>query len=75
MKKISRLLNTGNLMPKEIENKSIESWIRDAACSIHGAVDAPKYKDFIFFDRFPKEAGYQGNKTDWGWTKSNSKYH
>lgn len=28
-------------------NKSLESWIWDAACSIHGAVDAPKYKDYI----------------------------
>ena len=27
--------------------KSIESWIWDAACSIRGAKDAPKYKDFI----------------------------
>lgn len=27
--------------------KSMESWIWDAACSIHGAVDAPKYKEFI----------------------------
>ncbi|MBI5193819.1 MAG: SAM-dependent DNA methyltransferase [Nitrospirae bacterium] len=34
-------------MAKEPENKSMESWIWDAACSIHGAVDAPKYKDFI----------------------------
>ncbi len=34
-------------MPKEPENKSMEAWIWDAACSIHGAVDAPKYKDFI----------------------------
>ena len=25
----------------------MESWIWDAACSIHGAIDAPKYKDFI----------------------------
>lgn len=31
-----------------IENvKSLESWIWDAACSIRGAQDAPKYKDFI----------------------------
>jgi type I restriction enzyme M protein len=30
--------------PKE---KSLESWIWDAACSIRGAQDAPKYKDFI----------------------------
>jgi type I restriction enzyme M protein len=28
-------------------NKSLESWIWDAACSIRGAKDAPKYKDFI----------------------------
>ena len=27
--------------------KSIESWIWDAACSIRGAKDAPKYKDYI----------------------------
>lgn len=31
-----------------VENvKSLESWIWDAACSIRGAQDAPKYKDFI----------------------------
>jgi type I restriction enzyme M protein len=27
--------------------KSLESWIWDAACSIRGAKNAPKYKDFI----------------------------
>lgn len=27
--------------------KSMERWIWDAACSIRGAADAPKYKDFI----------------------------
>ena len=27
--------------------KSLEAWIWDAACSIRGAKDAPKYKDFI----------------------------
>jgi len=27
--------------------KSMESWIWDAACSIRGAQDAPKYKDYI----------------------------
>lgn len=27
--------------------KSVESWIRDAACSIRGAKDAPKYKEYI----------------------------
>jgi len=34
-------------MAKEPENRSMESWIWDAACSIHGSIDAPKYKDFI----------------------------
>lgn len=29
------------------KNKSLENWIWDAACSIRGAQDAPKYKDFI----------------------------
>jgi type I restriction enzyme M protein len=32
---------------KSEKNKSLESWIWDAACSIRGAKDAPKYKDFI----------------------------
>jgi type I restriction enzyme M protein len=31
----------------EPADKSLESWIWDAACSIRGAQDAPKYKDFI----------------------------
>ncbi len=35
-------------MSKIEENgKSLESWIWDAACSIRGAKDAPKYKEFI----------------------------
>ena len=29
------------------KSKSLESWIWDAACSIRGAKDAPKYKDYI----------------------------
>src|SRR6266403_647946 len=37
---------TRNKQTKERE-KSLESWIWDAACSIRGAKDAPKYKDFI----------------------------
>ncbi len=40
-KPASRLPNS---VPKD---KSLESWIWDAACSIRGAKDAPKYKDFI----------------------------
>jgi len=39
-------LKQKNLMAKE-KDKSLESWIWDAACSIRGAKDAPKYKDFI----------------------------
>src|SRR6266487_1076919 len=35
------MANNGN------NNKSLESWIWDAACSIRGAKDAPKYKEFI----------------------------
>ena len=35
-------------MPSTNTNaKSLESWIWDAACSIRGAKDAPKYKDYI----------------------------
>ena len=34
-------------MPKDPPSKSLESWIWDAACSIRGAEDAPKYKDYI----------------------------
>ncbi len=33
-------------MPKNTD-KSLERWIWDAACSIRGAKDAPKYKDYI----------------------------
>ena len=31
----------------KVPSKSLESWIWDAACSIRGAKDAPKYKDYI----------------------------
>ena len=34
-------------MPPSEKTKSLESWIWDAACSIRGAKDAPKYKDYI----------------------------
>jgi type I restriction enzyme M protein len=39
-----------NALPKQVPpetDKSLESWIWDAACSIRGAKDAPKYKEFI----------------------------
>jgi type I restriction enzyme M protein len=34
-------------MPNHNNDKSLEQWLWDAACSIRGAKDAPKYKDFI----------------------------
>jgi len=34
-------------MAQPDNNKSLESWIWDAACSIRGAKDAAKYKEFI----------------------------
>jgi len=30
-----------------IEIKTLETWLWDAACSIMGAVDTPKFKDYI----------------------------
>jgi type I restriction enzyme M protein len=37
----------GRAKAVEAKDKSLESWIWDAACSIRGAKDAPKYKDYI----------------------------
>ena len=34
-------------MSNHNEDKSLEQWLWDAACSIRGAKDAPKYKDYI----------------------------
>jgi type I restriction enzyme M protein len=42
--------NTPPVLPKKVQpetDKSLESWIWAAACSIRGAKDAPKYKEFI----------------------------
>lgn len=62
--------------------KSLETWIWDAACSIRGAADALKFKEFILplifvkrlcdvfddeMERFP--AGSPGGKIDWGWVQ------
>ena len=30
-----------------LDIKTLEAWLWDAACSIRGAVDAPKFKDYI----------------------------
>jgi type I restriction enzyme M protein len=42
-----RTANHANATARNGTGKSLESWIWDAACSIRGAADAPKYKDFI----------------------------
>ena len=34
-------------MANTVTQKSLETWIWDAACSIRGAQDAPKFKDYI----------------------------
>ena len=39
---------------KNGNDKSLESWIWDAACSIRGAKDAPKFKDYILPPIFTK---------------------
>lgn len=43
----ARKLAAKRAATKPSKNKSLESWIWDAACSIRGAKDAPKYKDYI----------------------------
>ena len=35
------------MIESDTKDKSLESWIWDAACSIRGARDAPKFKDYI----------------------------
>jgi len=36
-----------NGTPEQLDVKTLEGWLWEAACSIRGAVDAPKYKDYI----------------------------
>lgn len=50
--------------PKSIvPKKSLESWIWDAACSIRGAKDTPKYKDYILPLIFTKLLGLDDVET------------
>lgn len=37
-----------------LDIKTLESWLWDGACSIRGAVDAPKFKDYILLLIFIK---------------------
>jgi len=46
-KRADRRRVTGTEGQQVAEDKSLERWIWDAACSIRGAQDAPKYKDYI----------------------------
>ena len=43
------------LFPQKLTLQELEQWLWDAACSIRGPVDAPKFKDYIlpllFFKR------------------------
>lgn len=47
-----------------MNDKSLESWIWDAACSIRGAKDAPKYKDYILPLIFTKRLGLDNVEED-----------
>lgn len=50
-------------MPPE-KSKSLESWIWDAACSIRGAKDAAKYKDYILPLIFTTSASAMSSMTN-----------
>lgn len=41
------LFDNKNGTPDQLDVKTLEGWLREAACSIRGAVDAPKFKDYI----------------------------
>lgn len=41
---------------QKANDKSLENWIWDAACSIRGAKDAAKYKEFILFPNLHQAA-------------------
>ena len=53
-----------------LDIKTLEPWLWDAACSIRGAVDAPKFKDYILplifvkriSDVFEDELGGKGTQ-------------
>jgi len=49
MKTTKKVSNNGGSQPvnAELTINGLEGWLWDAACSIRGAVDAPKFKDYI----------------------------
>ena len=44
---IENLLNFEEIIQQMLDIKTLETWLWNAACSIRGAVDAPKFKDYI----------------------------
>jgi type I restriction enzyme M protein len=40
-------ISTSQLNCESLDTSALETWLWDAACSIRGATDAPKFKDFI----------------------------
>jgi hypothetical protein len=58
----SSTIKSKKAAPKK-PDKSLESWIGDAACSIRGAKDAPKYKDYILPLVFTKRPGLDDAET------------
>jgi len=41
------LFENKNGTPEQLDVNTLEGWLWEAACSIRGAVDAPKFKDYI----------------------------
>jgi type I restriction enzyme M protein len=41
------MISTAQLSGESLDVSTLETWLWDAACSIRGATDAPKFKDFI----------------------------
>jgi type I restriction enzyme M protein len=44
----------------ELDIKTLETWLWEAACKIRGEIDAPKYKDYILPPIFLKRLSYAG---------------
>jgi type I restriction enzyme M protein len=40
-------MDQNNGQPGKLDTKAVENWLWQAACSIRGSVDAPKFKDYI----------------------------
>ncbi len=39
--------SNGGAQPRDLDLKTLEGWLWDAACQIRGPLDAPKFKDYI----------------------------